>query len=65
MEAEATDELVSLPGFLEQRHLTEPRMAMGPGMGIRKAEPVIMAVDLGMMMGENRHPPDLGYLASH
>lgn len=35
-------------------------MLMGLGVGIRKdhpgkAEPVIIAVGLGMMMGENRH----------
>lgn len=47
------------------KDISEPRMVMGPGVGVRKAEPVIIAVGLGMTMGENRHPPDLGYLASH
>lgn len=55
--------------FWSIKDISEPRVAMGPGVGIRKnlgekAEPVITAVGLGMKMGENRHHLTLDMLLS-
>lgn len=59
MEVEATDELVPLPGFLEQRYIRAQNGNGSWGENQERppgqAEPVITVVGLGVMMGENRH----------